>query len=208
MNIQIAIDRVSIQQAIQIIEQVREFADIIEIGTSLIKEYGVASVAQIRKKFPNLTLLADIKTIDQAEYEFRMVFEAGADIATVMGMSATRSIEICQKVSQELNKGYMIDLLEVSEDKLEVLKKFDDAYFGIHLPTDQTEGSIESLVKKLASKLPQGCKIAAAGGIRLDQIPRLAEYGVKVAIVGGAITKASDIKEAAKTFYDEKERLS
>ena len=42
----------------------------------------------------------------------------------------------------------MIDLLEVSDDKLEILKKeFPEAIFCVHLPSDDQGVGLEELVK-------------------------------------------------------------
>ena len=43
MKLQVAIDRVSIEKAIDIIREVEEYADIVEIGTSLVKDFGLES---------------------------------------------------------------------------------------------------------------------------------------------------------------------
>ena len=66
MKLQVAIDRVSIERAIDIIREVEEYTDIVEIGTSLIKDFGLESVRRIKKEFPTKIILADIKTIDEA----------------------------------------------------------------------------------------------------------------------------------------------
>ena len=43
MKLQLAIDRVTLEDAINILEDTQEFIDIVEIGTSLIKDYGIDS---------------------------------------------------------------------------------------------------------------------------------------------------------------------
>ena len=202
MDIQLAIDRISIEKAVSLIKEVQGNVDMVEIGTSLIKEFGIDVVREIRRQFPNLKILADIKTIDQAEYEFRMVYEAGADVATVMGASAIESIEVCQKICQEMKKEYMIDLLEVTADRIKELKVFEDAWFCIHLPADKTGTNLESLVSLAVAELKPMSKIAVAGGITLKHLPFLIENDVSLAIIGGAITKSRDVGLSAKQFAD------
>ena len=41
MKLQVAIDRTDLETAEAMIEEIKESADIIEIGTSLIKDYGL-----------------------------------------------------------------------------------------------------------------------------------------------------------------------
>ena len=132
MKLQLAIDRVTLEKAIQIIHHTKDSVDIFEIGTSLIKDYGMESVRKIRESFPEITILADLKTIDEAEYEFEAVYQAGADIATVMGAAALNTIAICEKVAKKYNKDFVIDLLEVNNEKLDQLIQFEAAIFAIH----------------------------------------------------------------------------
>ena len=203
MKIQVAIDRVTLNKAIEIIESVKDSVDIIEIGTSLIKDYGLESIRRIRNTFPDLKILADIKTIDEAEYEFQSAYRAGADILTVMGSANIDSIERCKNIALENKKEYMIDLLEVSDDKKNQLKKFRDAIFCVHLPSDKEGQGLKELVQKSSKELSDCPRLAVAGGLSLKTLLIIKESGFEIAIVGGAITKAEDIKEAAYIFSRE-----
>ena len=196
MRLQAAIDRVTVDRAAEIIDQTHGCADIIEVGTSLIKDYGLAgSVKVLKEKYPEQCILADIKTCDEGEYEFRKTYEAGGDIPTIMGFSSVSTLKACQKVAEEFEKEYMIDLLEVSDDKLEILKKeFPEAIFCVGL---------EELVKHMCMKLTGVEKIAVAGGVKLENIDLMKRYGIDTVIVGGAISKAADIREAAEAFAQE-----
>ena len=95
MNVQLALDRLTIEEAIKMGNIVREYVDWIEVGTSLIKEFGMESVKELRKAFPEKIIVADIKTFDNARYEFEMCYKAGADVATVMGAAPKVSIDTC-----------------------------------------------------------------------------------------------------------------
>ena len=203
MKIQVAIDRVTIAQAIEIMEEVQASADIIEIGTSLIKDYGMEAIRSIRKAFPDIKILADIKTMDEAEYEFRAGYRAGADILTVMGAASMASIEICREIASEYQKEYLIDLLEVSADKTRELKKFKDAIFCVHLPADKDGAGLKELVEKSSRELTGCPRLAAAGGVRRNTLSIIKECGYEIAIVGGAITKSENRRETAKAFYGE-----
>lgn len=204
MRLQAAIDRVSVERAAEIIELTAGYADIIEVGTSLIKDYGLeGSVRVLRDRFPEQCILADIKTCDEGAYEFRKSYEAGADIPTVMGFSSIPTIKACQEVAREFGKEYMIDLLEVSDEKLEILKQeFPEAIFGVHLPSDNQGKALEELVLHMCGRMEGISKIAVAGGVKLDTISVMKNAGVDIVIVGGAINKAADITAAAKAFAE------
>ena len=105
MKIQLAVDRVPLEQAIEIIQEASPHFDIIEIGTSLFLDYGLEALRQIRPHVKQ-QVLADFKTMDEAEYEFTQLFSNGADIATVMGGASLETIAICQEVAQKFNKDY------------------------------------------------------------------------------------------------------
>lgn len=200
MKIQLAVDRVTIEEAVDIIEQAKDSIDIIEIGTSLFLDYGQESLHTLRKRFDH-TILTDIKTMDEAEYEFRRVYGNGADIATVMGASAIETIRICQQTAQAFNRDYMIDSLEVSDEKIQELKEFEDAIICLHLPKDK-KGSLKDYVEGFIKKHQLTNRLAAAGGITLEDMPYLKEAGIEIAVVGSAITKSDNITEAAKSFKE------
>ena len=204
MRLQLAIDRVSVEEALDMIEQTKGSAGIIEVGTSLIKDFGLlGSVKVIKEKYPDQCILADIKTCDEGAYEFEKTYEAGGDIPTVMGGSSTATIKACREVALRFQKEYMIDLLEVSDEKLEVLKtEFADAIFCVHLPSDCGGEGLEELVQHMCAKLNGIEKIAVAGGVTLDTIDIMKKAGVDIVVVGGAITKSGDIETVSKQFAE------
>lgn len=202
MKIQLAIDRVSIEKALEYIKAVEEYVDIIEIGTSLIKDFGMVAVKTIKEAYPHKTILADIKVMDEGEYEFTAVYKAGADIATVMGAAALKTIAVCKKVANEMGKDYMIDLLEVGEDKLDrIINVADDAIFCVHLPSDQQGKGLQELIKNSLKQLKSIKRLAVAGGVNLDSTCLIKEAGFEIVIIGGAITRSENIEHAAKQFY-------
>lgn len=200
MKIQLAIDRVSIEQAIDIIEETACYVDIIEIGTSLIKDFGLEAIRKIKQKFPNNIILADIKTIDEAAYEFEGAYRAGADIATVMGAASLDTIEICKKVAHEYGKEYMIDLLETSQEKQQALKQFSDAILCVHLPSDKDGKGLESLIDSTIIELRDFPRLSVAGGVKISNINAIKKANFQIAIIGGAITKEKNRGEMAKKF--------
>ncbi|MGP6139116.1 orotidine 5'-phosphate decarboxylase / HUMPS family protein [Jeotgalibaca sp. A127] len=200
MKIQLAIDRVTIEEAKRIIHEAEPYVDIIEIGTSFFKDYGLEALRELRKTTCK-PILADIKTIDEAEYEFRQIYKHGADIATVMGASALESIRICQKVAKEYEKEYLIDTLEINDDKMVQLQEFDDAIIGLHLAKDKA-GNLQSYLQSFFEKHKFTNCIAVAGGVTLEDLPLLKQAGIATVIVGSSITKSEDIRKSAKQFWE------
>lgn len=202
MKIQLAIDRVSIERAKEISREASPYIDIIEVGTALIKDFGMASIKEIKEAFPEKIILADIKTIDEGDYEFRAAFNSGADIATVMGAASIDTLRACYRVAEDFKKLMMIDLLEVGYDKINLLADFTDAIFCIHSPSDGGEHNLTSLLKEFKEKFPKIRKVAVAGGVNYDTINTIKEANVDIVIIGGAITKATSIGKEAKKFRE------
>src|ERR1700730_5214474 len=185
MNIQLALDRLTISEAIQIGSAVRDYVDWIEVGTSLIKEFGIASIREISRAFPEKIIVADCKTFDNARYEFSICYEAGAHVATVMGAAPQVTIETCMEVAKSYDKQVMIDMLNTSNTQREIVSTYQDAIFCIHKSKDQQEASnVESNVNltnhfntmfhdSIHEEINANLKFALAGGISKDSIPAL-----------------------------------
>ncbi|MFY4775658.1 3-hexulose-6-phosphate synthase [Metabacillus sp. RGM 3146] len=201
MLIQLAIDRLSIEAGIETANKAREHIEWIEVGTSLIKEYGMESVRRFKEAFPDKSIVADMKTMDNAVYEMKICLEAGADVATVMGSAPYETIAACVKEADHYGKKIMIDLLNTDDVKMKQLLAFKNVIFCFHVSKD-----IQELGKppKLTIQRPEGLsqKIAAAGGITLQTFDELAAAFPDVLIIGSAITKAEDPALAAKEFAD------
>jgi len=203
MKIQLALDRLTIPEAIRLTSLVEPDIDWIEVGTSLIKEFGMESIREMKKAFPHKTILADTKTMDNAKYEAEISFTAGADIITVMGTAPKVTIETCIEIAKIYQKRVMIDLLNTSSEQLKSLLTIEDAIFCLHISKDEQELSGKNEWKNsqiLAAYPTSSHTIAAAGGITIDSLPQLLADGIDIAIIGSAITKAVNPSEAARQF--------
>lgn len=93
MKLQAALDTLSLEECIDLLEETKGSIDIAEVGTPFVIEEGMVSVKAFKKKFPDIEVLADVKIMDAGEYEADKCFEAGADICTVLGVSHNETIE-------------------------------------------------------------------------------------------------------------------
>ncbi|MHC5248595.1 orotidine 5'-phosphate decarboxylase / HUMPS family protein [Enterococcus sp. LJL90] len=202
MKIQVAIDRVTLSEACLLVNQLQA-ADIIELGTSLGKDYGLLSVTETKKIAGSAKILADIKTIDEGEYEFRQYFAAGADILTVMGASALETLEICYQVAEELGKEMMIDLLECSVEKIAQIAHFEKAIYSLHFAKDsQKPVSVVEEVQNFKARFPQIKRTALAGSLTLEKVAELKDSGLEIAIVGSSIVKSPEPQKELVKFKE------
>lgn len=64
MKLQITLDILELDEAMDYLEQVAPYADIVEVGTPLSLMYGVKAVQKVKEKYPELLVLDDIKLCD------------------------------------------------------------------------------------------------------------------------------------------------
>lgn len=199
MNFQLALDRLTREQCFQLLRETESSVDWIEVGTGVIKEYGMAIVRDIKAAYPEKILVADMKTCDAGRHEAIQAFEAGADITTVMAFSADKTITETLKVAEQYGKRIMIDLLGVKEpERLSELQNLGVDLVSLHYGKDmQLEGEMKDDLFSLTEHL-EGMEIAIAGGINKKSLSDLLDKPLQTVIIGSAVTAAPDPGLAAK----------
>lgn len=202
MRLQAAIDRVSLEEAVALAKQLDGRTDILEMGTSLVKDYGNLAIQKLRAALTQTELLVDSKTIDEGAYEFNQAFRYGGDIVTVMGAASLDTLKACYEVAERENKTMMIDLLEVTDEKIEKIKDFPNAIYALHHSVDRKDQfDATASVEAFHKNFPTVKRLAIAGGIDLEQAARLAEQElIEVVIVGSKITKAENPLQSVNEF--------
>ena len=101
MKLQLALDDITLDDAVELLDKVHTYVDIIEVGSPFIIEEGMRPVRIFKEKYPDCEILADTKIMDAGEYEAEETFKAGADYCTVLGVTDTLTIEGCVKAAKE-----------------------------------------------------------------------------------------------------------
>lgn len=198
MNLQLALDRLTRDECFQLLQETEAFVDWIEIGTGVIKEYGMAIIREIKETYPYKVVVADMKTCDAGKHEAIQAFEAGADITTVMAFSADKTILDTLEVAKTYNKRIMIDLLGVTNrNRLVELQQLGVDLVSLHFGKDmQAEGEMGAEQLALTHGFDK-FDVAVAGGVNVDSLPAVLQIQPDTIIVGSAITKADIPAEAA-----------
>ncbi|MDC3412056.1 orotidine 5'-phosphate decarboxylase [Aquibacillus sp. 3ASR75-11] len=197
--LQVALDRMKNDDCVQLVSDCHPYIDIVEVGTGVIKEYGMEIVREMKKRFPDKCILADMKTCDAGKHEALQAFEAGADYTTVMGFSADKTILDTLRVSEDFQKEVVIDLLGItSADRIHELKHLGVTAVSVHIGKDMQadEGSFDVLTTFINAL--EGLKISVAGGINPDNIASFSKIKPDIYIVGSFITGSKVPSEAAK----------
>ena len=188
MKLQLALDRLTRGECIRITEQVKNKIDIIEVGTGVIKEYGVSIIRELKDLYSDKTILADMKICDAGKHEAEQAFKAGADITTVMGFAGNQTIVETLNVAKEMNSRVMVDLLEIqSPERVNELDSLGVELVSLHVGKDkQTEGAFHTDLFSLIQD--SSVQVAVAGGINAQTLPEIKNHEPDIIIVGSAIT--------------------
>ncbi len=198
VKLQLALDRLSHDECLDILAETSESIDWIEIGTGVIKEYGMSIVKEIRRTFPETPIVTDMKTCDAGKNEAAQAFQAGANITTVMAFASDQTISDMLNVALEHEGRVMVDLLGVtSKQRITQLQELGVDLVSLHFGKDmQQNGNITGDIFELVNGI-SGLEVAVAGGITLDSLPNILSYDPTTLIVGGGITKQNNRKLAA-----------
>jgi len=195
MKIQLALDFVKFKDALKVAKQAGKYMDWIEAGTPLIKSEGIRVVKELKKKFPNKKIVADLKTMDTGALEAKIAFDAGADVVSVLGVADESTIKGAINEARKRKKICMVDLINVDSKKWKKIDSLKPGYILIHVGIDQQKKGMNPL--DILRKIRVKSKIVIAGGLNKDTIPKV-KGKVDVIIIGGAITRAKDPSKAAK----------
>ncbi|UCB59082.1 MAG: DUF561 domain-containing protein [Thermoplasmatales archaeon] len=199
--LQVALDLLNEHRALAIAkDSVSGGADWIEAGTPLIKSEGMEIIRKLKELFPGKTLVADMKTMDTGALETEMAAKAGADIIVILAASDNSTIIDALKSARKYGSKIMVDLIGVKEKikRSKELEKIGVDYLCTHVGIDeQMMGKnpleiLTSIVKN--TNIP----IAVAGGINSETALEIVKAGASIIIIGGAITKAKDVKKATQ----------
>jgi 3-hexulose-6-phosphate synthase/6-phospho-3-hexuloisomerase len=199
--LQVALDLLNQDRALTIAKDtVNGGADWIEAGTPLIKSEGMEIIRKLKETFPENTLVADMKTMDTGAFETEMAAKAGADVVCVLAVADDSTIIEALKSARKYGAKLMVDLIGVKDEvkRAKELEKLGINYLCIHVGIDEQMigktplETLKSLVKK--SNIP----VAVAGGINSETAGDIVKAGASIVIVGGAITKAKDVKKSTQ----------
>jgi 3-hexulose-6-phosphate synthase len=193
VDLQVALDRLPLDRAVAITEVVASRTDWIEVGTSMIKQFGQVGIQAVVAAAHGTPVLADLKTADDVRFEFEMAFAAGAGSVTVLGLAPDVSIDLAVEVTDEHDRELVVDLMGLTASRIEQLAARLPHHVRLapHVSKD-AQGHGGQRVQDLLGSWSRGRRLALAGGLTApDLLPLTDEPELRV-ILGAAVTRADD----------------
>ena len=199
MKLQIALDLVTSDEALEMVDQIHDIIDIVEIGTPMIMREGMIPVRRIKAKYPYVTVLADTKIVDGGDIESADACEAGADILTVLALADNETVKAVIETAHRFDKKVMADLICVKNipERAKELEAMGMDYICVHTAVDVQRLGKTPLddLKELVCAVPANIS-AVAGGVSLKTIDLYKAENPEIIVAGGSLTKAEDLRAA------------
>ena len=205
--VQISLDLTTIDEAISTAEMaIRAGVDWLEAGTPLILAEGLHGVRALRDRFPEVPIVADLKTMDGGYLEAEMMAGAGATHVVVMAQAHEETIKCVVKAGKDCGVEGMGDNLayKTMVDGARRLEDLGCDYIVHHIGYDERRG-IAARGERMPSPLDDlravvdavKIPVQAVGGLSIDQAIRCPEYGAPLVVLGAPLTIDADAFKTA-----------
>jgi 3-hexulose-6-phosphate synthase len=206
---QISVDVATLEQGLAVAgAAVAGGVNIVEMGTPLLKNQGVANVVPaFRRKFPEALLLADMKTMDGGAFEARAVYAGGGNIVDFLALAGVDTAKaICavrdefRSAGPELARLVFTDIMvphqgpaaQAGEAALRMIEAGVDGV-GVHLQADARRADsklIESdylgeMARAIFERVGKAAPVQVVGGLSVAQAKRLAAAGLRSFVISG-----------------------
>mgnify|MGYP001348819343 CR=1 FL=1 len=200
--VQISLDLTDIDEALETARMaLRAGVDWLEAGTPLLLAEGLHGVRALRREFPEVPIVADLKTMDGGYLEAEMMAKAGATHVVVMARAHEETIRCVVKAGRDYGVKVMGDNL-ACEDMVAGAKWLEDLgcdYVIHHIGYDERRG-IAARGLRMPSPLDQlrqvveavQIPVQAVGGLSLEQAIQCPSIGAPLVVLGAPLTIDAD----------------
>ena len=215
--VQISLDLTNIEEAVETAAMaLRAGVDWLEAGTPLILAEGLHGVRKLREAFPEIPIVADLKTMDGGYLEAEMMAKAGATHVVVMARAHEETIKCVVQSGRDYGVKVMGDNLGCPDMVAAArwLEELGCDYVVHHIGYDERRG-IAARGLRMPSPLDQlrevvqavRIPVQAVGGLSLEQAIRCPEYGAPLVVLGAPLTIDADAFRTANGDLEASLRL-
>jgi len=182
--------------------------NIVEMGTPLLKNQGVANVVPaFRKKFPEALLLADMKTMDGGAFEARAVYSGGGNIFDFLALAGVDTAKAICGVRDEfrrndpaLSRLVFTDIMvphqgpakQAGDAALRMIEAGVDG-IGVHLQADARRADptlierhyLDDMARAIFERVKGAAPVQIVGGLTGPQAKGLAQAGLRSFVISG-----------------------
>jgi 3-hexulose-6-phosphate synthase len=200
--VQISLDLTDLNEAIETAElAIRSGVDWLEAGTPLILAEGLRAVRELRARFPEVPIVADLKTMDGGYLEAEMMAKAGATHVVVMARAHEETIRVVAKAGRDYGIQVMGDNLGCP-DMVEGARWLEELGCDIivhHIGYDERNG-IAARGQRAHTPLDQlrevvqavRVPVQAVGGLSIEQAIETPRHGAPLVVIGAPLAIEPD----------------
>ena len=200
--VQISLDLTSLDEALETAAiAVDAGVDWLEAGTPLLLAEGLRAVEQLRKRFPDHPIVADLKTMDGGYLETEMMAKAGANLVVVMGRAHEATIRRVVDAGRDFGVKVMGDNLAAADRIANArwMETLGVDFIIHHIGYDERRmvtglspmDEIDEVVR--AVKIP----VQAVGGLSIRQAIECPSRGAPLVVLGAPLVIDADEFKAA-----------
>ena len=195
--VQLSLDLIDLKEALLTAEMaVRAGVDWLEVGTPLIIAEGMRGVRELRSRFPQVPIVADLKIMDGGWLEAEIMAKAGASMVVVMGQAHAETVELAVKAGRDFGLKVMGDNMAMPDpvEGAKTLQQLGCDFIIHHIGYD-----MRTLRRKkgLAAPTPLdrlrevvqavSVPVQAVGGLTIDQAIDVPKYGAPMVVIGAPL---------------------
>jgi 3-hexulose-6-phosphate synthase/6-phospho-3-hexuloisomerase len=201
-KVQVSLDVTSIDEALALArDAMRAGIDWLEAGTPLILAEGLGGVRALRREFPDVPIVADLKTMDGGYLEAEMMARAGASMVVVMGQAHPATIKAVVKAGRDYGLKVMGDDL-AARDKAACARAMQDLgvdYIVHHTGYDERRDVPASPLDELDAVVAAvTIPVQAVGGLTIEQAISMPRRGAPLVVLGAPLVIDADAFRAAR----------
>jgi 3-hexulose-6-phosphate synthase len=195
--VQLSLDLTDLSEALRTADlAVRAGIDWLEVGTPLIIAEGMHAVRELRAWYPEIPIVADLKTMDGGWLEAEIMAKAGASMVVVMGQAHPETIELVVKAGADFGVKVMGDNMAMA-DPVEGAKRVEELgcdyvihHVGFDMRTLRRERGLAAptpldRLREVVEAV--SVPVQAVGGLTVEQAIDTPTYGAPLVVIGAPL---------------------
>jgi 3-hexulose-6-phosphate synthase len=196
-TVQLSLDLIDLDEALRTADlAIRAGVDWLEAGTPLIIAEGMRGVRELRARFPEVPIVADLKIMDGGWLEAEMMAKAGASMVVVMGQAHDETVELVVKAGRDFGVKVMGDNMAMPDPVAGAkhLEQLGCDYVIHHIGFDmrtlrRSRGQHAPTPLERLREIVEAISVPvqAVGGLTLEQATDTPKYGAPLVVVGAPL---------------------